>query len=64
MYKMIGNEAIIGIAGWRTHWMDVKLVTSDNEALILKEPENKFYLKLKCSSNKLSNKVCRIQLKF
>jgi hypothetical protein len=34
---------------------DVKLVTSDNEALILKEPENKFYLKLKCSSNKFSN---------
>jgi hypothetical protein len=55
MYKMIGNEATIGTAGWRTHWMDVKLVTSDNEALILKEPENKFYLKLKCSSNKFSN---------
>jgi len=28
MYKMIGNEAIIGIAGWRTHWMDVKLVSN------------------------------------
>ena len=36
---MIGNEAIDWNCGLGTHWMDVKLVTSDNEALILKESE-------------------------
>jgi hypothetical protein len=42
MYKMIGNEAIIGIAGWRTHWMDVKLVNTDNEVLNSEDIEKKF----------------------